>query len=62
MMSPPSISGSFAKLRQSTIGLLVSVRPYAGTARGPTGRIVMKINFDYFFRKSVEKIQNVTKI
>jgi hypothetical protein len=49
LMSSDSLSGSFAKLRQATVGFLVSVRPYAWNSSGPTGRIVMKIYIWLFF-------------
>jgi len=45
--------GAFARLREATIGFIMTVRPY-GKNSAPNERIFMKLSI---FRKSVEKIQ-----
>jgi hypothetical protein len=54
--------GAFAKLRKAAISFVMSVCPSAWNNAPPTGRIFMKFGVCAFFRKSVEKIQNLTRI
>jgi len=48
------ILGAFAKLRKSTNGFIMSVRPHGTT---PKGGIFMKLDILVSFEKSVEEIQ-----
>ena len=49
--------GAFAKLRRATVSFVMSVRLPACENSARTGRIFVKFDTGYFFRKSVEKIQ-----